>query len=109
MVASRKPDQIRQLLGVTAEGVSLRVKVVPGASRTAIRGVLGDRLKVTVAAPAEGGQANQAVCALLAKAFGVARRAVAVTAGRRQSQKTIVLQGLDQDQAAAGLERLLAK
>ena len=48
--------------------VLIRVKVVPGASRAGIAGVLGDRLKVRVSAPAEGGRANKAVCAVIAAA-----------------------------------------
>ena len=87
----------------------MRVKVVPGASRSAIRGRLGDRLKITVAAPAEDGKANQAVCALLARAFGTGRRAVAVIAGRTQPLKTVELAGVDEARAAACLERLLAQ
>jgi uncharacterized protein len=45
--------------------LELRLKVVPGASRASLAGALGDRLKVRVAEPAEGGKANRAVLALL--------------------------------------------
>ena len=102
-------DEICRLAAAAAGGVALRVKVVPGASRTAIRGMLDDRLKVAVATPPEAGKANEAVCALLAKAFGVARREVAVVAGARQPKKTVQLQGIELPQAVARLERLLAK
>ena len=109
MAASPSTTAIRRLLSGTSDGVSLRIKVVPGASRSAIRGLLADRLKVTVAAPAAGGQANRAVCALLAKAFGVGRRDVAVVAGHTQPRKTVQFAGIDVAQAAACLESLLAK
>jgi len=102
-------DEIFQLLADTADGVALRVKVVPGASRAAIRGILADRLKVTIAAPAEAGKANKAVCALLAKTFGTARREVKVVAGERQQLKTIELCGVDRKTAVECLECLLTE
>ncbi len=102
-------DEIFQLLDDTADGVALRVKVVPGASRAAIRGMLGDRLKITVQAPPEEGKANKAVCALLAKVFGTARRDMHVIAGERQPLKTIKLGGIDRKEAALCLKRLLTE
>lgn len=48
----------------------IRLKVVPGASRNAIAGLLGDRLKVRVSAPPEGGKANKAICRVLANELG---------------------------------------
>jgi uncharacterized protein len=53
-----------------AEGVIVRVHVVPGASRSEIKGRHGDAIKVRVAAPAEGGRANRAVADLLSRATG---------------------------------------
>jgi uncharacterized protein (TIGR00251 family) len=84
-------------------GVRLRVKVVPGASRTRIVGVLGDHLKIQVAAPPQAGQANQAVCQLLAEVLGVPLRQVTVIAGAAQPRKTIAITGLTAPQAAARL------
>lgn len=77
--------------------VVIRVKVVPGASRSAISGLLGDRLKVRVAAPPEGGKANAAVCDLLAKALGVAAKSVSVDAGPTNPEKTIRVRGATLD------------
>jgi uncharacterized protein (TIGR00251 family) len=87
--------------------VAIRVKAVPGASRSRIVGMLGDRLKVAVAAPPEGGKANEALCALLADALGVPRRSVSVTAGHAQPQKTVTVGGLDTGGAAAILGRIV--
>lgn len=84
-------------------GVALRVKVVPGASRTKVAGLLGDRLKVAVAAPPEGGKANIAVCELIADLFDLPRKSVVVAAGPTQPQKTLHLLGLS---LAAAQERL---
>ena len=67
----------------------MSVKVVPGASRDAVVGPLGDALKVRVAAPLEGGKANQAVIRLLATHFGVGRKQVRIVAGRTSALKTV--------------------
>ena len=40
--------------------VFVRVKAVPGARQNAVTGTLGDRLKIRVSAPPEGGKANDA-------------------------------------------------
>ncbi len=87
--------------------VHLRVKVVPGASRTKLAGLLGDRLKITVATPPEGGRANREVCRLLAARFGVANRQVRVVSGQSQPLKTIELDGVSASDAAQRLSALL--
>ena len=72
-------------------GLELRLKVVPGASRTALAGVLGARLKVRVAAPPEGGKANRAVADLLSAWLGAPTR---ITAGLAHAEKTASVTGL---------------
>jgi len=74
--------------------VRLRVKVVPGASRSRVAGMLGDRLKLSVAAPPEDGKANKAVCAMIAEMLDVPARDVAVVAGTTNPQKTLMVTGL---------------
>lgn len=75
-------------------GVSLRVKVVPGASRSRVVRMLGDRLKLSVAAPPEAGKANQAVCALIGKLLDIPARDVVVASGTTNPQKTLAITGL---------------
>ena len=84
-------------------GTKLRVKVVPAASRDRIVGVLGDRLKIQVAAAPERGKANAAVLALLSKSIGVSLKRLSVTAGLSSPQKTIHIDGLSADAARAAL------
>ena len=90
-------------LDSTPAGVVLHLKVVPGASRSRIVGLLGDRLKVAVAAPPEDGKANDAVCKLLAEALGIPARQVAVTQGHSRPQKTVTISGLPLDQIRSRL------
>ena len=65
------------------------VKAVPGASRDVIAGVLGDRLKVRVTAPAEGGKANKAICTLVARSLGVKSNAVTIEQGHTAAEKVL--------------------
>lgn len=74
---------------------TLQVKVVPGASRNRIVGMLGDALKVQVAAAPEKGKANDAVRALLAGFFGVKMGQVELISGQTQPRKTFLVNGVN--------------
>ena len=50
-------------------------------------------LRLRVAAPPDRGKANAAVTALLGKALGVPRSAIAVTAGETARFKTVAIAG----------------
>jgi uncharacterized protein (TIGR00251 family) len=79
------------------------VKVVPGASRPEIVGLLGEAVKVRVAAPPEGGQANREVTALLAARLGLALSQVTVISGQSSPAKVIGLVGITEKDALARL------
>jgi len=72
----------------------LPIKVVPGASRDEISGWLGDRLKLRVRAPAESGNANRAVCRLLARSLNVPSASIQISAGSAAPLKTIQISGI---------------
>lgn len=80
----------------------MRLKVVPGASRSGLAGALGDRLKLRVAAPPEDGRANRAVEELLTRLTG---RRCAVVAGHGTPLKTVLVAGAE----AAALAAVLAE
>ena len=88
---------------MNAPACRLRVKVVPGASRTEVVGLLGAAVKVRVAAPPEGGQANREVCALLADRLGLPLAQVTVVAGPASPNKVIGLVGIAETEAKARL------
>jgi uncharacterized protein len=79
-------------------GLSLFVRVTPNAGRDAIEGVeLRDDgsavLRLRVKAVPDKGKANAGVMALLAKALGVPKSAIAVTAGDTARLKTLTIAG----------------
>jgi uncharacterized protein (TIGR00251 family) len=81
----------------------LKVKAVPGASRSEIVGRLGEALKVRVAAPPEGGKANCEILELLAEKLGLPAAGVALVSGAASPAKVIELRGITAEQAWARL------
>lgn len=79
------------------------VKVVPGARQDQIVGLLGDRLKIRVAAPPEAGKANAAVCRLLAAALGRRETDLSIIAGHTSPEKTVRVLGRSPAAATAAL------
>lgn len=79
----------------------LSVKAVPGAKRDEVAGVLGERLKVRVSQPPEGGKANAAICALLARELGVKRAAVSVVRGTSSPEKVVRIEGVSAETVRA--------
>lgn len=76
-------------LVVTPQGTRLRLRVKPGARKSAIVGVHGGALKVSVAAPPERGKANAAVVALLAEALGLPASAITIASGTASQDKVV--------------------
>jgi uncharacterized protein YggU (UPF0235/DUF167 family) len=82
---------------VTTDGVAVAVKVRPRSRRAGVGGVApgsdGPRLSIGVAEAPEGGEANRAACAAIARAIGVPASTVRVTSGMTRREKTLVVSG----------------
>ena len=78
----------------TNQGYLLRLTIVPGASRTEVVGLLGDRLKVRVAAAPEKGRANRKLLEFLAARLGLPKKAVSLKAGAQSREKVVEVSGL---------------
>lgn len=93
------------------EGLVLRVKASPKASRSAIKGVVhlpdGPALAVAVAAPPVDGEANAELSAVIAKALGVAKGATSIEAGGTSRLKRVLVRG-DGAELARRLAALLS-
>ena len=83
----------------------IRLRVAPGSGRTAVVGRHGDGWKVSVAAPAEHGKANDALVALLADTLALRRADIEVVAGRGSRDKIVAVSGLDLGQTDSALAR----
>lgn len=93
-----------------AGGVALDVRLTPKGGRDAIDGVdmLSDGrsvLKVRVRAVPQDGEANDALCRLIAKALSLAPRDVTLAAGATSRVKRLTIAG-DGQTLIAALEKL---
>lgn len=82
----------------------LLVRVTPAASRDALLGWQGDVLRLSVAAPAERGKANEALLRLLSTALGLPRQRIRIVRGQTSRQKVIAIEGLDEAEVRARLD-----
>ena len=89
----------------TGQGYLLRLTVSPGARRTEVMGLHGDRLKVRVAAAPEKGAANQELIAFLARALNLPKSAFRLLGAASRSKMVEVLDS--SPDLAARLEALL--
>lgn len=80
-----------------SDGLMLSVRATPKASKDSIDGLMaspeGQALKIKTTAPPDKGKANAAICALLAKAFGVPKSAVSIHAGDTARRKVVHITG----------------
>jgi uncharacterized protein (TIGR00251 family) len=93
------------------EAVSTRVRlrVSPGANSAHVVGRHGEAWKVRVAAPAEGGRANEAVVRLLAETLSIPREDVTLVSGLGARDKIVQLTGLDATQIEQRLSSAAVK
>jgi uncharacterized protein (TIGR00251 family) len=89
--------------------VCVGVRVSPSARRTELRGMHGDRLKVSVAAPPEDNRANKELEDALARWLGVSRHQVEVFKGHASRDKVVAFTELQEAQLRELLRLALAK
>jgi len=69
----------------------LDIKVVPGASKSALGEAKEGRLKVRIAAIPENGKANEELRSFFAKLLGIPKRDVYLESGEKSRLKTLRL------------------
>lgn len=88
--------------------VLLSVVVQPDARQPGVVGRHGDAVKLRVAAPAEAGRANRAVCELVASVLGVRPTDVTVISGATSRRKRLAVRSVPPASVAAWLATLPA-
>lgn len=88
------------------EGVSIRVRVQPRASRDEVSEVRDGAVWVRVTAPPIGGEANVRCCRVIADFFGVRACLVKVLYGHKSRDKVILVGGMSGSDAAVRMKCL---
>ena len=78
----------------SAAGVSFALKVQPRAKRNGLTGVVGEALKLALAAPPVEGKANAACIEFLATLLNVPRTSVTIVAGHSSRNKSVRVTGV---------------
>jgi uncharacterized protein (TIGR00251 family) len=98
------------MIRATADGVTVAVRVQPGAKKTAITGIYGEgsaaQLKIAVQAPPVEGRANTALIAFLADTFDLPRHKVELVTGELSRSKVFLLRGVSREKVVALLPKL---
>ncbi len=84
----------------TCQGYVLRLTVVPGAPRTEVVGLHGDRLKVRLAAPPQKGAANREILSFLARLLKLPQSSLRLLGGGRSRAKVVEVLDLSPDLGA---------
>ena len=87
------PAELSQFIKISEDGISIDCWIQPKASRTAISGIHGTSIKITVAAPPEDGKANAELCAFLSKKLGIPKSSVKLKSGHASRRKIIFCSG----------------
>ncbi len=87
----------------TKDGIVLRLRIVPHASRTEIVGIQGGMVRIRLAAVPVDGAANEALIRLLAERIAVPRSAVRVVSGQTSRSKVVAISGATLEQVRLGL------
>ena len=69
----------------------LDIKVVPGASKSELAGIMENRLRLRIAAAPEDGKANGELRAFLAKLLDCPKKDIRIVSGERSRLKTLEL------------------
>lgn len=78
--------------------VILALRVQPRASRNELAGLIGQELKLRVAAPPVDDAANEEVLRFLARTLGCPRNQLRLAQGRASRHKRVGIRGLSLDQ-----------
>ena len=79
------------------------LKVVPGASRTALAGEYDGRVRLNIAAPPEKGKANKALVKFLAEILALRKNDITIVKGETSPLKRLRVSGISSGELARRL------
>jgi len=90
-------------LNETSEGLDIKIRAVPRASKNEIQGIYDQALKIRLTTAPVDGKANQALIRFLSKELHISKSQIQMKRGDTSRHKTLRITGLTQEQL---LERI---
>lgn len=81
----------------TNEGLIIHFHVQPGASKSEISGLHGNRIKVRLKAPPVEGRANEELIRFLSKLLEIPKKNIEIISGGLSRQKNVKISGINKD------------
>ena len=85
------------------DGARIDVRLQPRASRDELVGFRDGVFQARVTAPPVGGEANRALCRLIASKLGIAGSRVEIVRGQRGRSKVVAVAGMSADELVSAL------
>jgi uncharacterized protein (TIGR00251 family) len=90
-------------------GLVVGFRVSPGAKKTALGGLYGDRLKVRVAAPPEDNRANRELIRAVAEWLAMPEHRVSIQSGHAGRDKSLYFTGIEEADLRARIGELVKR
>jgi uncharacterized protein (TIGR00251 family) len=91
------------------DGLLVGVRASPSAPRTALRGMYGSRLKVSLSAPPEDNRANTELLRAFSSWLGVSRDCVRLQSGHGSRDKVVAFAGMEEAELREKLTGLMQR
>ncbi len=86
-------------------GSLLLLYIQPGASKSEVAGLHGDRLKIRIKAPPVEGEANRELISFISSELGISSSKVHLVRGEASRQKDILIEGSEAEKIKALFKR----
>lgn len=91
-------------LTVKEQELILSLHIQPGAKKSSINGLYGERLKIAIATPPIDGKANKALIGFISKRLEIPKSYVNIITGENSREKRIRIQGISADECVTKLQ-----
>jgi len=98
---------INDYFKITGKDVVIKVKIIPGSSKSKVIGVYNNSLKITITAPPIEGKANKKCITYIAKCFDVAKSKIEIISGQTSKNKLIKIYDISQKEFLDKLEKIV--
>jgi uncharacterized protein (TIGR00251 family) len=90
-------------IGSHKDGVTLLLHCQPGAKVTRVVGEHGERLKISLNAPAVDNKANEVLIAWLSQRLALPRKQIELLSGQTSRQKRVLVRDVDSNEVRRSL------